>query len=102
MKKDNYLRSPKENRTFSKVINFPTFVLSSPKTKRVQVALVVKNLSTNSGDARDMGYIPGPKRFPGVGNGNPLQYSCQENLMDRGAWRATVHGVTKSQTRLSD
>lgn len=54
MKKDNYLRSPKENRTFSKVINFPTFVLSSPKTKRVQVALVVKNLSTNSGDARDI------------------------------------------------
>ena len=46
--------------------------------------------------------IPGSGRSPGEGNGNPLQYSCLENSMDRGAWRATVHGVAKSQTRLSD
>ena len=63
---------------------------------------VVKNLPDNAGDTGDMGLIPGSRRSPGVGNGNPLQYSCLENLMDRGAWRAIVHGVTKSQTRLSD
>ena len=50
----------------------------------------------------DLGSIPGLGRSPGEGNGNPLQYSCLENLMDRGVWQATVHGVTKSQTRLSD
>ena len=52
---------------------------------------VVKNLLTNAGD---MGSIPGLGRSPRGGNGNPLQYSCLENPMDRGAWRATVHGVT--------
>ena len=46
----------------------------------------------------DLGLIPGLERSPGEGNGNPLQYSCLENPMDRGAWRATVHGVTESQT----
>ena len=51
--------------------------------------------------AGDLGLIPGLGRSPGEGNGNPLQYSCLENFMDRGAWRATVHGVTKSWTRLS-
>ena len=50
----------------------------------------------------DPGSIPGLGRSPGEGNGNPLQYSCQENPMDREVWRATVHGVAKSQTRLSD
>ena len=50
----------------------------------------------------DLGSIPGLGRSPGKGNGNPLQYSCLENSMDRGAWRATVHGVTKSRTWLSD
>ena len=50
----------------------------------------------------DLGSVPGLGRFPGEGNGNPLQYSCLENPMDRGAWWATVHGVTKSQTQLSD
>ena len=48
--------------------------------------------------AGDAGSIPGSGRSPGEGNGNPLQYSCLENPMDRGAWRATVHGVTKSRT----
>ena len=50
----------------------------------------------------DLGSIPGLGRFPGEGNGNPLQYSCLENPMDRGAWWAIVHGVAKSRTRLSD
>ena len=53
-------------------------------------------------NAGDRGSIPGSGRFPGEGNGNPLQYSCLENPMDGGVLRATVHGVTKSQTRLSD
>ena len=53
-------------------------------------------------NAGDLGSIPGLGRSPGEGNGNPLQYSCLENAMDRGAWQAAVHGVAKSQTRLSD
>ena len=52
--------------------------------------------------AGDQGSIPRSGRSPGEGNGNPLQYSCLESSMDRGAWRATVHEVTKSWTRLSD
>ena len=53
-------------------------------------------------NAGDLGWIPGSGRSPGEGNGNPLQYSCLENPMDRGAWWATVHGVAKSWTKLSD
>ena len=60
---------------------------------------MVKNHPSNAGDA---GYIPGSGRSPGEGNGNPLQYSCLGNSMDREAWRATVHRVTKSWIRLSD
>ena len=56
---------------------------------------VVKNLPTNAGNLGDSGSIPGLGRSPGVGNGNPLQYSCLEDSMDRGPWWATVHGVTK-------
>ena len=63
-----------------------------------QVALVEKNPPANAGDARDMGSVPGLGRSPGEGNGNPPQYSCWENPMDRGAWWATVHGVAKSRT----
>ena len=66
-----------------------------------QVVLVVKNPSANAGDARDMGLIPGLGRSSGIGNGNPLQYSCLENSLDREAWWATVHGVTKNWTQLS-
>ena len=62
------------------------------------MVLVVKNPPANAGDARDVGLIPGSGRSPGVGNGNPFQYSCLENLMDRGAWQVTVNGTTKSQT----
>ena len=64
------------------------------------MVLVVKNLPANAGDIRDTGLIPGSGRSTGGGHGNPLQYSWLENPMDREAWRAMVHGVTKSQTRL--
>jgi len=64
------------------------------------VAQWLKNPFANKGDAGDMGLIPGLGRSPGGGNGNPLQYSCLENSVDRGAWQATVHGVPKSQTQL--
>ena len=63
------------------------------KTSASQVALVVKYPLANAGD---VGSIPKSGRSPGEGNGNPLQYSCLENPMDRRAWWATVHGVTKS------
>ena len=66
-----------------------------------QAALVVKNLPSNAGGVRDLGSIPGSRRSPGGGNGNPLQYSCLENPRDGGAWPSMAHGVTKSQTRLS-
>jgi len=64
----------------------------------IQVALVVKNLPAMAGDVRDTGFIPGSGRSPGGGPGNPLQYSCLDNSMDRGAWWAMVHGVTNSHT----
>ena len=60
---------------------------------------IVKNLPLNAGEA---GSIPGFGRSPGVGNGNPLQYSCLENSINRGIWWATVHGVAKSQTQLGE
>ena len=59
----------------------------------------VKASACNAGD---LGSIPGSGRSPGEGNGNPLQYCCLENPMDGGAWWATVHGIPKSRTRLSD
>ena len=62
---------------------------------------VVKNLLVNAGDVRNAGSIPGSGRSPGIGNGNSLHYSCLENSMDRGAWPATVHRITKSWTQLS-
>ena len=57
---------------------------------------MVKNLPADAEDTGDLGSIPGPERPPGGGNGNPLQYSCLENPMGGGAWRAAVHGVTES------
>ena len=62
--------------------------------------LAVKNPSAKAGDVRETGSITVSGRSPGEGNGNPLQYSCLENSMDRGSWQATVHMVAKSQTRL--
>ena len=61
---------------------------------------MVKNLPANTEDIKDVGSIPGSGRSPGGEHGKPLQYSCLENSMDRGAWQATVHRVTKNQTRL--
>ena len=66
------------------------------------VALMVKNPADNARDIRDAALIPGWGRSPGGGHGHPLQYSCLENPMDRRAWQAAVHGVTKSWTGLSD
>ena len=67
-----------------------------------QVAQAVKKLPASAGDVRDVGSIPRLGRSPGGGHGNPLKYSCLENPMDRRAWWATVHGVAKSQTGLSN
>ena len=61
---------------------------------------MVKNLPASAGDIRTAGSVPGLGRSPGGGHGDPLQYSCLESPMDRGAWQATVHRVMKSQTRL--
>ena len=65
------------------------------------MALVVDNSPASARDTRQAALSPGSRRSPEAGNGNPLQYSGLENSMDRGAWWATVHGVTKSQTQLS-
>ena len=70
------------------------------KSGASQAALVVKKPPVNAGDKGDVGLIPGWGRFPGKGHGNPLQYSCLENPMDRGAWQATVYGA--EMTLLSD
>ena len=65
------------------------------------MVLVVKNPPASTGDIKDAGLIPGLERSPGEGNGNPFDYSCLENSMDRGAWWAIVHGVVKYGTQLS-
>ena len=65
-------------------------------------SLVAQRVKNPPASAGDPGSIPGSGRSPGDGNDNLLQYSCLENSMDRGAWQATVHGVTKSQTQLRD
>ena len=72
--------------------------LVSSVLKNFPAGRVVKNPPDNAGDTRYAGLIRGSGGSPGEGNGNPLQYSCLENPMDRGAWWATVHRVTKSQT----
>ena len=76
-------------------------ILFNRRLRASQVVLVVKSSPANAGDARDVGLIPGLGRSPGERNGNPLQYSCLVNPMDRGVWRAIVHGVTKNQSRLT-
>ena len=75
-----------------------TLTLFGARPSQQQVVLVVKNPPVNAGDVRVKGSIPGWGRSPEEGHGNPLQYSCLENPMDRRAWWATVHGVTKSRT----
>ena len=77
----------------------PLSTYPSPIFGASQVAPVVKNPPANAGDARVMGSIPGMGRFPGGGHGNPLQYSCLENPMGRGAWQGILHGVALSWTQ---
>ena len=92
-----YATKPKIN-IGRNTINWPSW--NEGACEAAQVALVVKNLPANVRDIRDEGSIPGSGGSPGGGHGNPLQCSCLENSMDRGAWLATDHGVTKSQARL--
>ena len=78
------------------------FIQSNVYIWAFQVALLVKNPPADAGrDPRDLGSIPGSGRSPEGGNGNPLQYSCLENSMDRGAWQATVYEVAMSWTQLN-
>ena len=77
------------------------FLTTSTWWKGFPSGSVVKNPPANAGASGDMGLIPGSERSLRGGNGNPLQYSCWDNPMDRGAWWSTVHGVSKSQTGLS-
>ena len=73
------------------------FLKCKHKTEEAsQLSLVAKNLPGNAGDIKDMGLIPGLGRSLGGGHGSPLQYSCLENVIDRGIWRATIYEVTKS------
>ena len=65
------------------------------------MTLVVKNLPADAGDIRGVGSVPGSGGSPEGGHGNPLQYACLENSMDRGAWQANIHRVAKSRTRLN-
>ena len=95
------LPTPYHERVLLAVLYCVIFPTEHIKTKKIlyvkgasQVALAVKNLPADAGDTRGVGSIPGE------GSGNPLQYTCLENPMDRGAWQATVHRVTKSQTWL--
>ena len=74
-------------------MGFPGVLVVKKKKKKKK-----KTLSANTGDIRDTGSIPESGRSPGGGHGNPLQFSCLENPIDRGAWRAAVHRVAKSQT----
>ena len=74
----------------SSAIQRNTFLINTP-----QGALVIKNLPASAVDIRDTGSVPGSGRSPGEGKDNPLQHSCLENPMDRGAWWATVHGAQK-------
>ena len=72
--------------------------IAQPHLEGFQGGSVIKNPPAEAGDLRDAGSIPGSGRFPGVENGNPLWYSYLKNPVDRGVWRAAVHGVTKSLT----
>ena len=94
------MKTQEESLTFLLTAEILLDERASSKNGASQVVLVVKNPPANMGHARVVGLIPGLGRSPGEGNGNPLQYFCLEHPMDRGAWWATVHGVTKSLIRL--
>ena len=81
--------------------HFSTLIISA-RSLGLPLAQWLKKKKNPPACAGDAGSISGSGRSPGEGNGNPLQYSCLENPTDRGAWRATIHGVAESQTRLSD
>ena len=109
--KDNMEKSPQHNSRWEWIVSEKESALGhcSPGAGcyhgltlfgAFQMALVVKNLPANAGDVRDEGSVPAWERSSAGGSGKPLQYSCLENPKDRGAWRATVPGVAKSQTRL--
>ena len=90
--------------SLSSKIQQPIKLPMQKKKKQKKIAkggTVVKYLLANAGDAGDVGLIPWLGRSPGGGNGNTLQYSCLDNLMNRGAWWAAVHEVAKSRTQLS-
>ena len=91
-----------ENRTITVPYVFIRATFSSKVIIVLEGGSVVKNPPAKAGDTRDVGLIPGSGRYPGVGNGKPLQCSCLANPMDRGAWRATIHGVAQSWTQLSN
>ena len=87
--------------TFNPICIYKTQYKRTEAAQRVSafhLALMVKNLPANARDLRDTGLVPGSRRSPGGGHGNPLQYSCQKNPMNRGAWWATAHEVAKSWT----
>ena len=95
--------TPKYNTVRKTSLSSPSlYSLLLPHSQGFPGGSGVKDLPANAGSNRGMGLIPGSGRSPGVRNGNALQYSCLGNPMDRGAWWAAVHGVTKSQTQLSD
>ena len=90
------------NRLLNEFPSLQSNLHTSRVTLAFQGALVVKKSPANTGDIRDVGLSPGLGRSPGGGYSNPVQYSCLDNPMDRGAWRGTVHGFTKSRTQLND
>ena len=81
-----------------RALGFTSFSISLYENRASQVVLVVKNPPANVGDIKDLGSIPGLGRSPGGGHGNPLQYPCLENPVDRGAWWTIVHEVAKNKT----
>ena len=86
--------------TLSNIEHYSVFKILLIMIWASRVALMVKSLPAKAGNITDVGSIPGPGRFPGGGHGNPLQYSCLKNSMDRGNWWATVHEVAKHSTWL--
>ena len=86
-------------KSMGKLLQWPSIYRIAPILKGFPGSSVGKESACKAGDP---GSIPGLGRSPGEGNGNPPQYSCLENRMDRGAWQDIVHGIAKSQTRLSD
>ena len=95
-----YLNKAEKKIPCFKQVTFRIQSFNKQEARASQVVLMVKNPPANAGDITDVGLIPELGRSPGEGHGNPLQHSCLENPMDRGAWRATVHTGTKSQTQL--